>query len=377
MNMRTHRKIGLYQRFFKRAIDITASLAGLIILSPLLLWVAVMVRIKLGSPVLFRQRRAGYKGLPFEILKFRTMTDERDARGELLPDEVRLKPFGIFLRRYSLDEFPQFINVLRGDLSLIGPRPLLMQYLELYTPEQARRHDVKPGVTGLAQVNGRNAIAWEEKFRWDVKYVDELSLALDVQILFKTAMRVLRPQGISAPGHATATMFTGSPPAAKPASAYPLPDLLRSLLITESDWNSVPRTVQAAIVLMVERNQALERRAALAEASMVTATPVIALPRVVMTPGSDFEDEPITQSVEVPLHPILEDETAAVTHSNREEAFASLRRAGAKPQVSGIDEMSDVTREVRFTAEEISRILEEETVGSMGDDARAPVRIRK
>lgn len=194
----------------KRFFDFLLSAMLLLMLSPVLLFVAVLVRFRLGSPVLFRQRRPGMHGKPFEILKFRTMTDARDAAGELLPDAERLTPFGEWLRRFSLDELPQLINVLKGELSFVGPRPLLMEYLPLYSPEQARRHEVRPGITGWAQVNGRNAISWEERFRLDVWYVDHRSLVLDFKILYLTVWRVLNREGINAAGEATMSKFTGT-----------------------------------------------------------------------------------------------------------------------------------------------------------------------
>lgn len=201
----------LYQFTFKRLLDFTISSIALVLVSPLIAVVALVVRFKLGSPILFRQQRVGYNGEIIEILKFRTMTDERDESGNLLSDAVRLKPVGVFLRHWSLDELPQLWNVIRGDLSLVGPRPLLTEYLPLYTPEQARRHHVKPGITGLAQVNGRNAISWEQKFKRDVEYVDSLSLALDLWIMLKTAGKLVKPDGISQSGHATSEKFSGSP----------------------------------------------------------------------------------------------------------------------------------------------------------------------
>jgi len=166
------------------------------------------VRLRLGSPVLFRQQRPGYRGKPFGLLKFRTMTNQRDANGELLPDAQRLTPFGCWLRSTSIDELPGLLNILRGDMSFIGPRPLLMQYLPLYSLEQARRHDVKPGFSGWAQINGRNAISWEEKFRLDVWYVDNQSFWLDLRIFVSTISKVFRREGISAAGEATMTPFT-------------------------------------------------------------------------------------------------------------------------------------------------------------------------
>jgi len=172
--------------------------------------VALAVRLKLGKPILFRQPRAGFHGCQFELLKFRTMTNARDPQGRLLPDEQRLTPFGRLLRSTSLDELPQLFNVLRGDMSLVGPRPLLMEYLPRYTPEQARRHEVRPGITGWAQVNGRNVLSWEEKFRMDVWYVDNRSIWLDLKILWLTLRSVLARRGISAPGEATMPEFMGS-----------------------------------------------------------------------------------------------------------------------------------------------------------------------
>ncbi len=194
----------------KRLFDLVATIGGLFVLWPLLLLLALLVRIKLGSPVLFRQQRPGLNGRPFHILKFRTMTDARDDNGELLPDAERLTPFGRFLRRFSLDELPQLFNVLRGDLSLVGPRALLMEYLPLYTPEQARRHEVRPGITGWAQVNGRNAISWEEKFEYDVWYVDHCSFLLDLKILWMTLLKVVCSEGVSQSGHVTMEKFRGT-----------------------------------------------------------------------------------------------------------------------------------------------------------------------
>jgi len=194
----------------KRAFDILVGVVFLALLSPVLIAIALVVRLRLGSPVLFRQTRPGLKGAPFEILKFRTMTDDRDGDGNLLPDAERLTRFGRFLRASSLDELPELWNVVRGDMSLVGPRPLLMEYLPLYDEEQARRHDVRPGITGLAQINGRNAITWEEKFAHDVWYVDHQSLWLDLKILVLTVGAVLRPRGISADNYTTMTYFEGS-----------------------------------------------------------------------------------------------------------------------------------------------------------------------
>ena len=194
----------------KRLFDFTVSLLLLAAIWPFLLLLVLLVRILLGSPLLFRQQRPGLQGKPFTIYKFRTMTDARDAAGELLPDAERLMPFGRFLRRFSLDELPQLYNVLKGDMSLVGPRALLMEYLPLYSSEQARRHEVRPGITGWAQVNGRNAISWEEKFKYDVWYVDHRSFWLDMRILWMTVKSVLRSQGISQEGQATMEKFKGS-----------------------------------------------------------------------------------------------------------------------------------------------------------------------
>ncbi|OES44944.1 sugar transferase [Domibacillus iocasae] len=194
----------------KRLFDFICACVGILILSPLILITAVLIRLKLGSPIVFKQLRPGLHGKPFFVYKFRTMTDERDEFGELLPDHIRLTPFGKLLRKLSLDELPQLFNVLKGDISLVGPRPLLMEYLELYTPEQARRHEVRPGITGWAQVNGRNAISWEEKFKLDVWYVENQSFWLDLKILFMTVMKVFKSEGVSQQGHVTMTKFTGT-----------------------------------------------------------------------------------------------------------------------------------------------------------------------
>lgn len=194
----------------KRILDFGGATLALALLSPLLLILAYLVRKNLGSPVLFRQMRSGLQGKPFVMYKFRTMSDARDSEGRLLPDDQRLTPFGKFLRSTSLDELPELFNVLRGDMSLVGPRPLLIDYLERYSPEQARRHEVKPGITGWAQVNGRNTLTWEEKFKLDVWYVDNWTLALDLRILWLTLLKVVRRDGISAAGHATMPEFRGS-----------------------------------------------------------------------------------------------------------------------------------------------------------------------
>jgi lipopolysaccharide/colanic/teichoic acid biosynthesis glycosyltransferase len=194
----------------KRLFDLLLSALGLLALAVPLLVLVWQVRRKLGSPVFFTQVRPGLHGRPFKMVKFRTMTDERGPDGQLLPDAVRLTPFGRWLRATSLDELPEFWNVLKGDMSLVGPRPLLLEYLPLYTPEQARRHDSRPGITGWAQINGRNAISWEDKFKLDVWYVDNRSLWLDIKILWLTVKKVLVRDGISAAGEATMPRFTGS-----------------------------------------------------------------------------------------------------------------------------------------------------------------------
>ncbi|KKI91442.1 sugar transferase [Bacillus sp. SA1-12] len=194
----------------KRFFDFTVSLLLIIILSPLMLLISILVKIKLGSPILFKQQRPGLHTQPFYFYKFRTMTDEKGENGILLPDQYRLTSFGIFLRKSSLDEFPQLINVLKGDISLVGPRPLLMEYLSLYTNEQAKRHLVRPGITGWAQINGRNSISWEEKFKLDVWYVENRTFLLDLKILFLTVYKVIKSQGINQPGNATVEKFKGS-----------------------------------------------------------------------------------------------------------------------------------------------------------------------
>lgn len=204
------RKDGIYNRYIKRLFDILISLTAIIALSWLYLILAILVRIKLGSPVLFRQQRPGKDGRIFGMCKFRSMTDERDESGELMPDEVRLTSFGKKLRATSLDELPELFNILKGDMSLVGPRPLLVQYLPLYNERQAHRHDVRPGLTGLAQVKGRNAISWEEKFEYDVTYVEQVSFLLDLKILFLTVYKVFKREGISAEGQATMDYFRGS-----------------------------------------------------------------------------------------------------------------------------------------------------------------------
>lgn len=194
----------------KRLFDFTCALLGLLVLFPVIVLVAILIQSKLGSPAFFRQTRPGLKGKPFEMVKFRTMLDATDKHGNLLPDDERMTPFGSFLRASSLDELPELWNVLRGDMSLVGPRPLLMEYLPLYSKEQYRRHEVRPGVTGWAQVNGRNAISWEDKFKLDVWYVDNRSFWLDLKILFLTVKKVLVRDGISGEGEATMSKFTGN-----------------------------------------------------------------------------------------------------------------------------------------------------------------------
>lgn len=204
------------RKMLKRLIDITASGTALVALSPVLAITAYKVKKDLGSPVLFKQTRPGLNGKPFEMIKFRTMKDGTDKDGNLLPDSERLTPFGQKLRSTSLDELPELWNVLKGDMSLVGPRPLLMEYLSLYNSEQARRHNVRPGVTGYAQVNGRNAISWEQKFALDTWYVDNQSLWIDIKILVKTVKQVLIKDGISAEGEATMSKFTGSTSTTEP-----------------------------------------------------------------------------------------------------------------------------------------------------------------
>lgn len=194
----------------KRLLDIIIASIALILLSPLYAFVAYKVKKNLGSPVLFRQVRPGLNGKPFEMIKFRTMKDALDEQGNPLPDSERLTPFGQMLRSTSLDEMPELWNVIKGDMSIVGPRPLLMEYLPLYSPEQAKRHDVRPGMTGHAQVNGRNAIGWEEKFKLDTWYVENQSIWLDFKIMFKTVHKVLAKDDISAEGEATMTKFTGT-----------------------------------------------------------------------------------------------------------------------------------------------------------------------
>ncbi len=205
----SHRK-GLYEKYIKRPQDCICASLALVVLSPVMAITAVLVRKRLGSPVVFSQERPGMDGKVFRLYKFRTMTDKKDANGNLLPDEERLTPFGKKLRSTSLDELPELINIIKGDMAVVGPRPLLVQYLDRYDDHQARRHEVRPGFTGLAQVNGRNAITWEEKFDWDVKYVDNISFLGDWKIILKTVKTVLSREGISNANSATMTEFMGT-----------------------------------------------------------------------------------------------------------------------------------------------------------------------
>lgn len=201
---------GLYKKYVKRPMDFVLALMAIIVLSPVLLVVAVLVRTKLGSPVIFKQERPGVNEKIFTMYKFRSMTDKQDEKGELLPDSVRLTRFGRMLRATSLDELPELFNILKGDMSIVGPRPLLVQYLGLYNDQQKRRHDVRPGLTGLAQVNGRNAISWEEKFNLDVEYVDSISFIRDVKIIFDTVKKVIVKEGINSDDSVTMEPFRGS-----------------------------------------------------------------------------------------------------------------------------------------------------------------------
>ena len=199
----------MYRKYIKRLLDIIISLCGIIVLSPVYMLLAILVRLRLGTPVIFKQDRPGKDEKVFQLYKFRSMTDERDKNGNLLPDEVRLTPFGKKLRSTSLDELPELFNILKGDMSLIGPRPLLVRYLPRYNASQRHRHDVRPGLTGLAQINGRNAITWEKKFEYDVEYVNKLSFALDVRIFMGTVRAVLKREGISGENSATMEEFMG------------------------------------------------------------------------------------------------------------------------------------------------------------------------
>lgn len=203
-------KKGIYRKFIKRPMDFILSLVAIILLCPVLIIVGILVKAKLGSPVLFKQKRPGLDEKIFTMYKFRTMTDERDKFGELLPDEIRLTNFGKFLRSTSIDELPELLNIIKGDMSIVGPRPLLVQYLPLYDEHQRRRHDVRPGLTGYAQINGRNAISWEEKFNLDVEYVDDLSFIKDWEIIFLTIKKVHVREGISSKTSDTMEPFKGS-----------------------------------------------------------------------------------------------------------------------------------------------------------------------
>ena len=200
----------MYRKYIKRILDFTLSLIALIILSPILLITAILVKIKLGSPIIFKQQRPGKNEKIFTLYKFRTMTDKKDEEGNLLPDEQRLTKFGKILRSTSIDELPELINILKGDMAIVGPRPLLVEYLSLYNDEQKHRHDVRPGLTGLAQVSGRNSISWEEKFEEDLKYINKVNLVSDVKIILKTIVKVFKREGISQQENETMEKFKGS-----------------------------------------------------------------------------------------------------------------------------------------------------------------------
>lgn len=208
-NILMHKK-GVYEKYIKRPQDMLCALLALIVLSPILFLTAFLVRVKLGSPVIFKQERPGLNGKIFTLYKFRTMTDERDSEGNLLPDEVRLTKFGKLLRSTSLDELPELLNILFGDIAVIGPRPLLVEYLPRYNAEQRRRHEVRPGLSGLAQVNGRNAISWEDKFKYDVQYVDHVTFLGDWKIIFQTILNVIKRDGINSETAATMEVFMGT-----------------------------------------------------------------------------------------------------------------------------------------------------------------------
>src|SRR5690554_3000973 len=200
---------GLYRKYFKRPMDFILSLIAIIVLSPVLIIVGILVRVKLGSPVLFKQKRPGLNEKIFTMYKFRTMTDEKDENGELLPNNIRLTKLGKILRATSLDELPELFNILKGDMSIIGPRPLLIEYLPLYNDKQKQRHDVRPGLSGLAQVNGRNAISWEDKFDYDVEYVENISFLLDVKIIVQTFLKVFKREGVNKSENVTMEKFKG------------------------------------------------------------------------------------------------------------------------------------------------------------------------
>lgn len=200
----------MYRKYIKRILDFTLSLIALIVLSPILLITAILVKIKLGSPIIFKQQRPGKNEKIFTLYKFRTMTDKKDEEGNLLPDEKRLTKFGEILRNTSIDELPELINILKGDMSIVGPRPLLVEYLELYDEKQKHRHNVRPGLTGLAQISGRNSITWEEKFEEDIQYINKITFIVDVKIILKTILKVFKREGIAQEGNATMEKFKGS-----------------------------------------------------------------------------------------------------------------------------------------------------------------------
>ncbi len=206
----SHKPFGPYERYIKCPLDAFLATGALIVLSPVLLVTAILVRIKLGSPILFKQERPGLNERIFRLYKFRTMTDQKDDNGNLLPEETRLTDFGKKLRATSLDELPELVNIIRGDMAVVGPRPLLKQYLSRYNAHQARRHEVRPGFTGLAQVHGRNSISWEEKFDWDIQYIDNITFKGDVQIILDTVRTVIKKDGITASGDVTMPEFMGS-----------------------------------------------------------------------------------------------------------------------------------------------------------------------
>lgn len=210
LNVKLPQKLGVYRQYFKRPMDFTLSVCAIIVLSPVLFIIALLVRIKLGSPVLFKQKRPGLNEKIFLMYKFRTMTYERDKNGNLLPDEIRLTKFGKLLRSTSLDELPELINIVKGDMSIVGPRPLLVHYLPLYNEHQRHRHDVRPGLTGYAQINGRNTISWEEKFDLDVRYAENITICGDWKIIFKTVAQVIKRKGISSERVATMEIFRGT-----------------------------------------------------------------------------------------------------------------------------------------------------------------------